>query len=77
MLIPNEILNLIFMYVEKNKIGILFINPIITWKRYLRHYCEDEPLQFHRYYCSRYNTVYSKREFRTTTKTTTSFPLSK
>jgi hypothetical protein len=59
--IPNEILNLIFMYVEKNRIGILFINPIIAWKKYLRHYCEDEPMQFHCYYVSIYNTVYSTR----------------
>ena len=31
-IIPNEILNLIFAYVEKNKVGILFINSIISWK---------------------------------------------
>lgn len=71
-IIPNEILNLIFAYVEKNKVGILFINPIISWKRYLHHYCDFEEetehrLSFHIYYFSRYRTVYSK----------TSFPLSK
>ena len=53
-------------------------NTLEERQRYLRHYCEDEPLQFHRYYCSIYNTVYSKREFKTTTTTTTtSFPLRK
>ena len=61
-MIPNEILNLIFMYVEKNRIGILFINPIISWKKYLRHYCgEKEGLPFHTYYCFIYKSVYLKK----------------
>ena len=67
-IIPNEILNLIFAYVEKNKVGILFINPIISWKKYLYHYCdfeedeEKEGLAFHIYYFSMYRTVYSKTQ---------------
>lgn len=72
MIIPNEILNLIFKYVEKNKVGLLFINPIIGWKRYVSHYCgENDALPFHSYYFSRYRTVYSK------TTATIAFPLRK
>lgn len=70
MFVPNEIVNLIFTYVEKNRIGILFINPIIGWNTYLRHYYgEDEAFAFYHYYFSRYKTVYSK--------TTITFPLTK
>ena len=64
-IIPNEILNLIFAYVEKNKVGTLFINPIMTWKTYLRHFYagdgEGGGEIFYKYYFSRYKTVYSKK----------------
>jgi len=78
--IPNEILNLIFSYVERNKVGTLFINPIMTWKTYLRHFYaggDGDGLVFYKYYFSRYKTVYSKKTVTAMLPTIRAIPLRK